>query len=54
MFHRYGKSPAKNKRKMGHINVVAEDGPSVQALLAALEQVIITIGATMCTHEKFA
>lgn len=36
--HWYGKSPAKNKRKMGHINVVAEDGPSVQALLAALEQ----------------
>jgi len=35
--HWYGKSPPKSKRKMGHINVTAKDGPSVKALLAALE-----------------
>lgn len=36
--HWYGKSPPKAKRKMGHINVTAKDGKSVQGLLAALEQ----------------
>jgi len=35
--HWYGKSPPKAKRKMGHINVTAKDGKSVEALLAALE-----------------
>ena len=36
--HWYGKSPPKAKRKMGHINVTAKDGKSVEVLLAALEE----------------